>query len=77
MDRGGWSCRSRDYRCYQGLENLSEVVILPEMLAAGMEALRECESREYEEADVVIAVYMAMEAVKMIAIMRSAESTVH
>lgn len=56
---------------------MSEVVVLPEMLAAGMEALRESEAREFEAADTVIAVYLAMEAIKAMALLRSREVTVH
>jgi len=47
---------------------VAEVVILPEMLAAGIEALQE--SVGLSEEDKCVAVFLAMRAVEEIAVMR-------
>ena len=52
-----------------------EVVMLPEMLEAGMQALDECRGRKPE--DVCIAVFLAMRAIEEIALMREASQTRH
>lgn len=46
---------------------MNEVIILDEMLEAGVEALLECHGKRLSAADVVIQVYSAMEAVKAMA----------
>lgn len=56
---------------------MNETVILPEMLSAGMEALAECEQREFNKHDTVIAIYLAMEAIREIAAMRKRYESVH
>lgn len=55
---------------------MSEIVILDEMLEAGIEALLECQGRPLTASEVVIQVYSAMEAVKAVAIM-NADKSVH
>ena len=52
-----------------------DVMILPEMLEAGMQALEE--SSGHTPADTCIAVFLAMEAIRQIAIMRQAGESVH
>jgi hypothetical protein len=42
---------------------VSEVLVLPEMLSAGVEALGECRKRKLTEADTAVAVYLAMSAI--------------
>ena len=49
---------------------MSQLVIFPEMLEAGVEALTECRYKSIGSEDTVISVYLAMEAIKQIAIMR-------
>ena len=49
---------------------MSEVIIFPEMLQAGMEALAECEARDLEDQDKVVAVYLAMQAIYKISLIR-------
>lgn len=61
----------------RNLPQVSETVILPEMLTAGIEALAECEVRHFSNQDTVIAIYLAMEAIKEIAIMRKHYEVVH
>lgn len=56
---------------------MSETVILPEMLTAEMEALAECEARNFSNQDTVIAVYLAMEAIREIAAMRKRYESLH
>lgn len=53
---------------------MTEVVIFPEMLQAGVEAL--AESKELTEEEKVVAVYLAMRAIYEIARMR-AKASVH
>ena len=56
---------------------MTEVVILEEMLEAGVEAYDECRKRKLGPADVCVAVFLAMRAVEEIAQMRIPEATVH
>lgn len=56
---------------------MMEVAILPEMVLAGMEALAESKVRELSADDTAIAVYLAMEAVRQVAILKSADRIVH
>ena len=58
-------------------EEVSEVWILPEMLAAGVEALAESKKKRLDKGNTAIAVYLAMRAVEEIARMKQAEETVH
>lgn len=44
-----------------------EVLLLPEMLAAGVEALDEANRRELDPANVCVAVYLAMRVVEQLA----------
>ena len=53
---------------------MSEVVILPEMLEAGMLVLKECEKEEKTAYDTVIAVYLAMRAIEEVLRVRTSES---
>lgn len=53
-----------------------ELAIFPEMLAAGVEALDECRRRELSDADIAVAVYLAMESIRAVRAMRG-EGLVH
>lgn len=55
---------------------MAEVVLLPEMLEAGLEALMEGRKREMSDEDVCIAVFLAMRAIEEIYAMRL-ERVVH
>ena len=52
-------------------------VLLPEMIQAGVEAYSECRARQYESYDIVIAIYLSMEAIREISDMRKQYETVH
>lgn len=52
-----------------------EVVVLPEMLDAGVEALEESDGQSHQ--NVVLAVYLAMRGIEEIAAMREASETRH
>ena len=54
-----------------------EIVILPEMLSAGEEALAEAEDQDYESKDVVIAIYLAMRVIEEMLLQRDNSGTVH
>jgi hypothetical protein len=56
---------------------IREVVLLPEMLQAGLEALEESRERGTSQEDAVIAVYLAMRGIEEIAVMREASGTRH
>lgn len=56
---------------------IREVVMLPEMLEAGMETLEECRLKGASSEDVCIAVFLAMRAIEEIAEMRRANESVH
>lgn len=56
---------------------MSETVILPEMLEAGIEALRECRKRKLPDLDAAVAVYLAMRALEEIYVMREENETRH
>lgn len=56
---------------------MSEVFILPEMLAAGVEALQECRIADRGDEETAVTVYLAMEAIREIAIMREEAGRVH
>jgi hypothetical protein len=56
---------------------VNEVVILPEMLEAGVEAADECKKRKLATHDMVIAVYLAMRGIEEIAVMRADSRSVH
>ena len=53
---------------------MTEVVILEEMLEAGVEAYDECRKRKLGPADVCVAVFLAMRAVEEIAALPVQES---
>ena len=53
-----------------------EVVILPEMLEAGVEALVEARHKELGDLDTAVAVFLAMRAIEAIAVMRE-NGTLH
>ena len=56
---------------------MNEVVILPEMLEAGVEAVLECRKLKQPDHDLVIAVYLAMRGIEEIAVMRADNKSVH
>jgi hypothetical protein len=66
------SARSRDWR-----QVVTEIVILDEMLQAGMEAYAECKKRKLSNADICVAVYLAMRCLEEMALDRDEQSTVH
>ena len=49
---------------------MSEVVMFPEMLEAGMEALEEARNRELDDFNTCVAIFLAMRAIEQIALMR-------
>ena len=49
---------------------VSEVVMFPEMLEAGMEALEEARNRELDDFNTCVAIFLAMRAIEQIALMR-------
>ena len=53
---------------------MSEVVILDEMVVAGIQALTECRRRRLGSAEIAVAVFLAMRAVEELAYMRQPES---
>ena len=55
-------------------EEVSEVVLYPEMLEAGVEALVESRRRKLDDGNTAIAVWLAMKAIEEIAAMRNGES---
>ena len=56
---------------------MSEVVIFPEMLAAGIEALMECRDRQMRDDQIAISVYLAMQGILEIKQMRGDSERVH
>ena len=54
-----------------------EVVVLPEMLEAGMLILAEREKEKKAPYETVIAVYLAMRAIEEILVMRTGSKSVH
>lgn len=56
---------------------MREVVLFPEMLQAGLEALEESRERHLPDNDIVIAIYLAMRGIEEIAVMREASGAVH
>jgi len=56
---------------------LTEVVMLPEMLEAGLEALAESKKRRLADEDVCVAVFLAMRAIEEIYAMRLERGAVH
>lgn len=56
---------------------MSEVLLLPEMLQAGVEALTESRERGLGDDDLCVAVFLAMRAIEEIAVMRQASRSVH
>lgn len=55
----------------------SEVVILPEMELAGVEALIESRARNLGDAESAIAVYLAMRMVYFMAVIKHGDDKVH
>lgn len=49
---------------------MSEVLILPEMLEAGIEAMKECRDAQRGDEATVIEIFLAMESTRELAIMR-------
>lgn len=47
-----------------------EVIVLPEMIAAGMKAMDEAHHRDLSAEDVVIGVYLAMRAIEAMVVMQ-------
>lgn len=54
-----------------------EVILFPEMLAAGVEALSESKKRELDDANICVAIYLAMRAAEEIALAQGEEGTIH
>jgi hypothetical protein len=50
---------------------VSEVVILPEMVEAGSQMLTECRERQLDDETTAVNVYLAMEGVLEIAILKA------
>ena len=53
---------------------MSEVVMLPEMLAAGMEALAESRDRGCDDDQICVAVFLAMRAIEEMALVQASRS---
>lgn len=56
---------------------MNETILLPEMVHAGVEAWREAEIQEFDVVQSVVAIYLAMAAVKAIAEMRRPQESIH
>jgi hypothetical protein len=56
---------------------IREVVMLPEMLAAGVETLEECRLKGASAEDICIAIFLSMRAIEEISEMRRANELVH
>jgi hypothetical protein len=56
---------------------MTEVVFIPEMLEAGMEALAESKKRKLSDEDVCVAVFLAMRAIEEIYALRLERGSVH
>ena len=56
---------------------MAEVILLPEMEVAGVEALMESRDRGLDDAATVIAIYLAMRCVEEMFCMRQATGSVH
>lgn len=56
---------------------MSEVVILPEMVEAGMEAMKEAEQSGAGDNHKVILVYLSMRAIEEMLFQKDANGTVH
>jgi hypothetical protein len=54
-----------------------EVVLFEEMVQAGIETLREERARKAHDADMVKAIYLSMQAILEIAVMRDQNETRH
>jgi hypothetical protein len=54
-----------------------EVVLLPEMLQAGREALEEGRDRHLSADDLVVSIYLAMRGIEEIAVMHQHNGVVH
>jgi hypothetical protein len=56
---------------------VSEIVIFPEMLVAGLEALHECDDKGLSDEKTVICVYLAMTAIMEMKSFRGESESVH
>lgn len=56
---------------------MTEAVILPEMLQAGLEAMHESQRRGLDEIDTAISIYLAMSAVFEMSVARDQNQTRH
>jgi hypothetical protein len=56
---------------------IREVVMLPEMLQAGVEALEESRDKGASAEDICVAIFLSMRAIEEIAVMHEASSTRH
>ena len=56
---------------------MSEVVILDEMLQAGIEAYLECRKRKMQSAETCVAIYLAMRCLEEMAAMDDEKQSVH
>jgi hypothetical protein len=56
---------------------VSETVIFPEMLEAGLLTLKECREHDKTEYETVLAVFLAMRAIEEIAAMKRNGAAVH
>ena len=56
---------------------MSEFVIFPEMLEAGIEALNESMERELRDDQIVITVYLAMQGILEMKTLRGESESVH
>jgi hypothetical protein len=56
---------------------VSEILILPEMVEAGIEQVAECRKMKLDDEDTAIKVYLAMQGVFAILVMRGESERVH
>lgn len=56
---------------------MSETVILPEMIDAGVETLVECRKADATDTNTALMVYLSMQAIYEIALMRGTNQTRH
>ena len=56
---------------------MAEVVLLPEMLEAGLEAMADGKKRKDDDKDICIAVFLAMRAIEEMYVMRLASGAIH
>lgn len=56
---------------------MSELTIFPEMLQAGMEAIAECREQKLDDQDTAVSVYLAMQGIYEIRMMRGNDEVLH